>query len=55
MVALRETIFMRLQPAKLSKQKVLIGTVTKDPDAEIALAELQNRMKMGQAVFDKPP
>ena len=37
MVALREKIFMRLQYARPSKKKVLIGTATTDANVEIVL------------------
>ena len=53
-VALVEKIFMCLQAARESKEKVLIVTAATDADAAISLEYLQNTMKMEQAVFDQP-
>ena len=53
MVALRENIFMCLQDARASTERLLIGTAAIYADVVISLEELQNTMEMEQVVFDK--
>ena len=53
MVTPKEKIFMRLQAATASKEKVIIGTSETDAYAAIALAGIKNAMETEQAVFNK--
>ena len=54
-VAPTENIFIYLQAASASKEKVIIGTDATYSDESITLEEVQNTMEMEQAVFDNPP